>query len=112
MEWLLLAAANATHNNVTLTTDRSVYDVTHYILGGAYFVLTLATLGLAAYKYATGSLAETWKQGFFLFVMLGSAMRGCWAVFGPLVTPRAGETAPGLTLFCPFLADARPDDAD
>jgi hypothetical protein len=89
MEVLMLealqAATNASHNSTTLLTDRSVYNATHFVLAGAYFVLTLFTLALVAFKYATGSLRETWKMGFFLFVILGSAMRGCWAVFDPMM---------------------------
>jgi hypothetical protein len=65
--------------------DPHVYNLTHYVLAGAYFVLTLFTLGLVVYKCASNTLRETWKVLFFAFVILGAAMRGCWAVFDPLM---------------------------
>ncbi len=76
---------NSSHNRTLLGEERTIYNVSHFVLAGAYFVLTLVTLCLVGFKCATGSLSERWKQAFFLGVILGSAMRGCWAVFDPLV---------------------------
>ena len=45
----------------------------------------LGTVALVVAKACKGSLRELWKIAFFVFVVLGSALRGCWALMDPLM---------------------------
>ena len=51
------------------------------------------------FKCASNTLREMWKVLFFSFVVLGSAMRGCWAVFDPMMLNQTMLISNRLDLF-------------
>lgn len=80
-------------------TDPTVYNVSHFVLAGLYFALTLVTLGLVVVKALRGSLRELWKVFFFLFVIFAAVLRGLWALFDPLMLMKTVQISNRTDLF-------------
>jgi hypothetical protein len=62
-------------------------------------VLAITTVILVIVKACRGTLKETWKVFFFIFVILGSCLRGLWALFDPLMLANTLQLSNRTDLF-------------
>ena len=94
--------SEANHSSTLVPTDETVFIATHYALAGCYFLLTSFTIALVVTKSCRGTLREGWKIAFFVFVILGSTLRGCWALFDPLMLQGSMHISNRTDLFLDF----------